>query len=60
LRLGERLALLAMRPLRSLLPAGVRPIAAADVAQAMLDAALSAAPRDVIDSADMQGAAARH
>jgi uncharacterized protein YbjT (DUF2867 family) len=56
-RPGERLALLATRPLRALLPAGIRPIAAADVAQAMLNAALADAPAAVIDSAAMQGAA---
>jgi uncharacterized protein YbjT (DUF2867 family) len=56
-RLGERLALAASRPLRALLPASVRPIAAADVAQAMLDAALAEAPPRLIESAAMQGAA---
>lgn len=56
-RLGERLALIATRPLRALLPVGVRPIAAADVAQSMLNAALADAPAAVIDSAAMQGAA---
>lgn len=56
-RIGERLALMATRPLRALLPAGVRPIAAVDVAQAMIDAALSASPPAVVDSAAMQGAA---
>ncbi|MGZ8274623.1 MAG: NAD(P)H-binding protein [Burkholderiaceae bacterium] len=56
-RAGERLALIATRPLRALLPAGVRPIAATDVAQSMLNAALAEAPPAVIDSAAMQGAA---
>ena len=56
-RLRERLALFATRPLRALLPARVRPIAAADVAQSMLNAALADAPAAVIDSAAMQGAA---
>lgn len=56
-RLGERLALIATRPLRALLPAGVRPIVAADVAQSMLNAALADAPAAVIDSSAMQGAA---
>jgi len=56
-RMGERLALIATRPLRALLPARVRPIAAADVAQSMLNAALADAPPAVIDSAAMQGAA---
>ncbi len=58
-RLGERLALIATRPFRRLIPAGVRPIDAADVAQAMLDAALADAPPSVIDSATMQGAGSR-
>lgn len=58
-RLGERLALIATRPFRGLIPAGVRPIDAANVAQAMLDAALADAPPAVIDSATMQGAGGR-
>jgi uncharacterized protein YbjT (DUF2867 family) len=58
-RLGERLALIATRPFRGLIPAGLRPIDAADVAQAMLDAALADAPPAVIDSATMQGAGSR-
>jgi uncharacterized protein YbjT (DUF2867 family) len=58
-RLGERLALIATRPLRGLIPASVRPIDAADVARAMLDAALADAPPAVIDSAAMQGAGGR-
>jgi uncharacterized protein YbjT (DUF2867 family) len=55
-RLGERLALIATRPFRTLIPAGVRPIAAGDVARAMVNAALADAPPAVIDSAAMQGA----
>jgi len=58
-RLGERLALLATRPLRALIPASVRPIAASDVARAMVDAALADAAPAVIDSAAMQGAGSR-
>jgi len=58
-RLGERLALITTRPFRALIPAGMRPIAAADVARAMLDAALADAPPAVIDSAAMQGASSR-
>jgi hypothetical protein len=46
-------------PLRALLPAGVRPIEAADVAQAMIDAALAEHPSAIIGSAAMQGAASR-
>lgn len=56
-RAGERLALMATRPLRALLPARIRPIAAADVAQSMVNAALADAPPAVIESAAMQGAA---
>lgn len=56
-RPGERLALAASRPFRALLPASVRPIAAADVAQAMVDAALADAPPPLLESAAMQGAA---
>ena len=59
-RLGERLALLATRPLRALIPASVRPIAARDVARAMIDAALADAAPAVIDSTAMQGASSRH
>ena len=58
-RLGERLALITTRPFRALIPAGVRPIAAADVARAMLDAALAEAPPAVIDSAAMQKASSK-
>jgi uncharacterized protein YbjT (DUF2867 family) len=58
-RLGERLALIATQPFRRLIPAGMRPIDAADVARAMLDAALADAPSAVIDSAAMQGAGRR-
>lgn len=58
-RPGERLALIATRPLRALIPATVRPIAATDVARAMVDAALADAPPAVIDSATMQGAGSR-
>jgi uncharacterized protein YbjT (DUF2867 family) len=58
-RLGERLALLAARPLRALLPRAIRPVAAADVAQSMIDAALDDRPPPVIESAALHGAAAR-
>ncbi len=56
-RPAERLAQALAAPLRALLPAGVRPIAAADVAQSMLDAALAPHPPRMLDSAQMQGAA---
>jgi uncharacterized protein YbjT (DUF2867 family) len=58
-RFGERLALAVTRPIERFIPARARPIAAADVAQAMLDAALADAPPAVLDSSAMQGAAQR-
>lgn len=58
-RAGEWLALVATRPLRGLIPVGVRPIRAADVAQAMIDAARTDPAPEVIESAAMQGAARR-
>jgi len=58
-RPAERVALALTRPMRALLPATVRPIAAADVAQAMIDAALAFDPPRTLDSAAMQGAASR-
>jgi uncharacterized protein YbjT (DUF2867 family) len=58
-RLGETLALGIATPFRMLIPRSMRPIAAADVAQAMLDAALEQRPAAVIDSAAMQGAERR-
>ncbi|MDH4114224.1 MAG: hypothetical protein OEU89_02025, partial [Burkholderiaceae bacterium] len=58
-RPGERLALLATRPLRALIPARIRPIAAEDVAQALVDAALADVPPSIVESAAMQGAAQR-
>jgi uncharacterized protein YbjT (DUF2867 family) len=56
-RLGEKMALALTAPLRALIPARVRPIAAADVAQAMLDAARADEPPALLESAAMQGAA---
>jgi uncharacterized protein YbjT (DUF2867 family) len=58
-RFGERVTLALTAPLRKLIPARVRPIAAADVAQAMIDAAIADRPPGVIESAAMQGAAER-
>jgi uncharacterized protein YbjT (DUF2867 family) len=58
-RPGEWLALAATRPLRRLIPASMRPIGAADVAQSMIDAALADSAPAVIESAAMQGAAQR-
>lgn len=59
LRMGERLALAFTRPLGAAIPARVRPIKVEDVAQAMLDAALAKSPPPLIESGEMQGAAAR-
>lgn len=58
-RVGEALALALTRPLRALIPATVRPVAVDDVAQSMLDAALSPQLVPVVNSAAMQEAAAR-
>lgn len=58
-RFGERAALALTTPWRRLIPARVRPVAAADVAQAMIDVALAERPPGVIESAAMQGAAGR-
>lgn len=58
-RLGERLALLATRPLRAVIPAAVRPIAAEDVAAALLLAARDESPPSILDNAQMLGAASR-
>jgi uncharacterized protein YbjT (DUF2867 family) len=58
-RLGERVALAVAAPLRKLIPAKLRPISAADVAQAMIDAARATCPPGVVESAQMQGAAKR-
>ncbi|HTN50123.1 MAG TPA: NAD-dependent epimerase/dehydratase family protein [Burkholderiaceae bacterium] len=58
-RPGEALALALTRPLRRLLPAKIRPVSVEDVAQSMIDAALSSQPEPLVTSAAMQGAAAR-
>jgi uncharacterized protein YbjT (DUF2867 family) len=58
-RPGEWLALAVTRPLRRLIPASMRPISAADVAQSMIDAALADTAPAVIESVAMQGAAQR-
>jgi len=58
-RRGESLALTLTRPLRGLLPASIRPVQVNDVAQAMIDAALSTAEPAVLRSAALHGAAAR-
>jgi uncharacterized protein YbjT (DUF2867 family) len=55
-RPGERLALAITAPLRSLLPARVRPVLAEDVAATMLAAARERAPAPVIASGAMHGA----
>jgi uncharacterized protein YbjT (DUF2867 family) len=61
-RTWERLALAVTRPWRGLLPAGIRPVSVADVAAAMwlsVDGAEEPRGVDVLDSAALQGAAAR-
>jgi uncharacterized protein YbjT (DUF2867 family) len=58
-RPGEGIALAVSRPLRRLIPAALRPVQVADVAQSMIDAALASEPQGVIESAAMHGAAAR-
>lgn len=58
-RFGERAALALTAPLRLFIPARMQPIAAADVAQAMINAAFADRPPAVIESAAMQDAATR-
>jgi uncharacterized protein YbjT (DUF2867 family) len=58
-RLGESFALALARPLRAMLPAAFRPVRADDVAQSMIDAALTDSAPGTIESAAMHGAAAR-
>lgn len=58
-RVGERVALAFARPLREVIPARLRPITATDVAQAMLNVAVAKTAPLLINSAQMQGAAAR-
>lgn len=58
-RLGERVTLAALRPLRWLVPESVRPVRDVDVAAAMLEAARAPAPAAVITSGAMQGASTR-
>lgn len=56
-RPGEKIALVATRPLRSLLPAGIRPVDAGDVAAALLLAARATVPPPILGNAQMHGAA---
>lgn len=59
-RPGEVWAMRLLGPLRALVPRGVRPIAAADVAAALLAATLAGRPgTQVLSSAQMQGASRR-
>jgi uncharacterized protein YbjT (DUF2867 family) len=58
-RPAESIALAVSRPLRRWLPAGMRPVRAADVAATLLAAARSDSPSAVIASAQMHGAAVR-
>ncbi len=55
-RPGERFALALARPLRALIPARLRPVPAADVAAALLDAARATSPPPVLESASLLGA----
>jgi uncharacterized protein YbjT (DUF2867 family) len=58
-RQGEQLAARLLKPVMPLVPRAVRPIAAQDVAKAMLDAALQGRPGTrIIRSGSMQGVAA--
>lgn len=56
-RLGESVALSLTRPLKRLLPRSLQPVAAADVAAAMLRVAVNDRPPQQIDSAAIQGTA---
>jgi uncharacterized protein YbjT (DUF2867 family) len=58
-RWGESLALTMTRPVRTWLPASVRPVSVEDVAQSMIDAALAESVPAVLESAGLQGAARR-
>lgn len=59
-RRGEAAALHLLRPLLGLLPKGLRPVAARDVAAALVQAAWSGGPGlQRLDSATLQGAATR-
>ena len=58
-RWGESLALAMTRPVRTWLPASLRPVAVEDVAQSMIAAALAETVPAVLESAALQGAARR-
>lgn len=58
-RWGEALALAMTRPVRTWLPASLRPVPVEDVAQSMITAALGDSPAAVLESAALQGAARR-
>jgi uncharacterized protein YbjT (DUF2867 family) len=58
-RLGERLTLAALRPVRGLFPRSVRPVRDVDVAATMLEAARADTSPGMIASAAMHGAANR-
>jgi uncharacterized protein YbjT (DUF2867 family) len=59
MRPGERLTLKLVRPISGLLPRSVRPVRDVDVAAAMLAAARAESAPPFVESAQMQGAAAR-
>jgi uncharacterized protein YbjT (DUF2867 family) len=58
-RWGESLALAMTRPVRTWLPASLRPVAVEDVAESMIAAALAETVPAVLESAALQGAARR-
>ncbi len=58
-RWGESLVLAMTRPVRTWLPASLRPVSVEDVAQSMITAALGDKPTAVLESAALQGAARR-
>jgi uncharacterized protein YbjT (DUF2867 family) len=59
-RPAEKVSMAVGRLLRPLIPGNYRPIAAADVAQALLTRAPAAQGRVVLLSGDMQGSASTH
>jgi hypothetical protein len=58
-RFGERLALPAARPLRTLIPRQLRSVSDIDVAATMVLAARAAFPPAIVAAVDMHGAAGR-
>jgi uncharacterized protein YbjT (DUF2867 family) len=58
-RWGEALALAMSRPVRTWLPASLRPVPVEDVAQSMITEALADSPAAVLEAAALHGAARR-